>query len=232
MTKLFETTWSTSEPDRFGRALLVAFGIEVVLIFMLASQSPPSAPVAPQVVKLQMLPPAPVEHAKPPPPQPQPPTPQPAVPMTPPVPVPPPLPPKPDHPVMHTKPHPLPPPPKVITAPLPPATVTEAPPPSPEAQQTALSRYTGMLRAIVLSHLEVPDDISSAGITSTCTLRFTVAPDGSILSVGIAGPSGLASVNQAALSALRGSRFPGFLTNMPNHPIEFILPVRVSGDSG
>ncbi len=88
-----------------------------------------------------------------------------------------------------------------------------------------------MLRGIVLSHLEVPDEITESGLTSTSVLRFTVAPDGTITYAGISSPSGINVVNKAAMAALRASHFPAFIAGMPDHKLDFTLPVRVSGEA-
>jgi len=108
--------------------------------------------------------------------------------------------------------------------------VTAAPPISPIAQESAMSRYTGMVRAIVLGNLVVPQQLIDSGLDGDCVLQFTLAPDGTILSVTLLTPSGMQSVNDAALDALRSSRLPAFLPDMPAGPHVFTLPVHVAGD--
>jgi protein TonB len=227
-----------SAPDGFGRAFLLAAVIESLALgaFFLAPKPPATVP--PAVVQLQVLAPAPVPVAKPPPPKPPPPLPKPVpappVPVAPPIPLPPP-PPVPHHTVarhiirhiVHTPPPPkaAPPPP----TPLPLAPVTAAPPISPIAEQTAMSRYIGEVRGIVQANLIVPQQLIDGGLESDCVLAFTVAPDGTILSVTVLTPSGFKSVNEAAIDALRSSRLPAFLPGMPAGAHEFTLPVHVSG---
>ncbi len=225
----------TSEPDRFGRAVLAAAVLEIFAVAGLFLLPKPAPVVPPSVVQLQVLAPAPVPVAKPPPPKPPPPLPKPA--PAPPLPVAPPLPPPPPvahrtvarriiHHIVHTPPPPQAPPP----VPEPPAPVTAAPPVSPLAEQSAMSRYISEVRAIVQGNLEVPQQLIDEDLSSTCVLEFTVGPDGTLLSVSVVSPSGIAAVNQAALDALRGSRLPAFLAGMPAGPHSFTLPVHESGD--
>jgi protein TonB len=156
------------------------------------------------------------------------------MPVAPPLPIPPP-PPLPNHPTEHRViRHQVytPPPPAVPTPPdMPPAPVTTAPPPStPPVNPTAMARYTGELRAIVLSNLIVPAQLSVSGLSGDCVLRFTLSPSGEILSAEVMTPAGLAAVNEAALNALRASRFPAFIAGMPTGDHSFTLPVHVSGE--
>jgi protein TonB len=230
-----------SEPDRFGRAFLVALALELALFAAFAFAPRPAPPVAPATVQLKIIaPPAPVAAVKPPPPvpppplPPPPPVPTPPMPVAPPLPIPPP-PPLPNHPTEHRIiRHQVytPPPPAVQPPPdLPPAPQTAAPPPiAPPVNPTAMARYTGELRTIVLSNLIVPAQLTVSGLSSDCVLRFTLSPDGEILSAEIATPSGLASVNEAALNALRASHFPAFIAGMPAGDHSFTLPVHVSGE--
>jgi len=227
-----------SEPDRFGRAFLVALAVEIALFAAFTLAPRPAPTVAPATVQLKIVaPPAPVAAVKPPPPvptpplPPPPPVPTPPMPVAPPLPIPPP-PPLPNHPTEHrvirhqvyTPPQPAQPPPPP-DAPL--ATETKAPPPTPQVNPTAMARYTGTLRAIVLSNLIVPAQLSVSGLSGDCVLRFTLSPDGEILSAQVVTPSGLAVVNEAALNALRASRFPAFIAGMPTTDHSFTLPVHV-----
>jgi protein TonB len=224
----------------FGRAFLAAAVIEMVAISMIFLAPKPPPPVPAAVVQLQIVAPAPVPVAKPPPPKPPPPLPEPVStppqPVAPPRPLPPP-PPAPHHNVarhvirhiVHTPPpppQPAPPPP----TPLPPAPVTAAPPISPIAEQTALSRYVGEVRGIVEANLIVPQQLIDGGLESDCVLAFTLAPDGTILSVTIVTPSGFNSVNEAAIDALRSSHLPPFLPGMPPGDHRFTMPIHVSGE--
>jgi len=114
--------------------------------------------------------------------------------------------------------------------PLPPAPVSAAPPISPIAEQTALSRYISELRGIVQANLVVPQQLIDDGLESDCVLEFTLAPDGTILSVTVLTPSGFKSVNEAAVDALRSAHLPAFLPGMPTGTHSFTLPVHVSGE--
>ena len=95
-----------------------------------------------------------------------------------------------------------------------------------------MSRYIGLVRAIVLGNLVVPQLLIDAGLEGDCVLEFTLSPDGSLLSARVIRPSGITSVNNAALDALRQSALPAFLPGMPAGPHSFTLPVHVAGDSG
>jgi protein TonB len=224
-----------SEPDRFGRAFLLAAALEILALLAIAHLPKPKPPVPPSTVQIHVVKPAPkavVAKPKPPPPKPPPPVPVPPQPVTPPLPAPPP--PQPHHPVVHRVIHHVvhTPPPPPVPVPQPPAPVapeTAAPPPSPIAEQTVMSHYIGEVRAIVQGNLIVPQVLVSAGLAGRCVLEFTVAPDGTLLSASILTPSGLHAVNEAAMDALRSSRLPAFLKGMPAGPHAFTLPVRVSG---
>ncbi len=225
------------EPDRFGRAFLAALALEglAILVFAFAPQPPPVPPAV--IVQVHVLQPAPVPVAKPPPPIPPPPTPPPPVP-TPPVPVTPPLPlppppPKPaDHPahVRHVVKPPPPPPPATPPIQAPAAPITAAPAVSNVAADSALSRYIGEISAIIRANLHVPERLIQAGLSGTTRLQFTVAPNGELVSAYIIGPSGISAADDAAMAALRASRFPAFLAGMPDGPHVFTVPIRVSGE--
>ncbi len=124
------------------------------------------------------------------------------------------------------KPPPVPPPPLPKPPPVP---VPPTPIAPPVINESAMSHYIGQVRGIVLSNLQVPEQLIQAGLEGDCVLQFTLAPDGSILSVSVITPSGLRAVNEAALNALRSSHFPAFLPGMPTGPHTFILPVHESG---
>lgn len=209
----------------------MAVGLEAaaLAVFMLAP--PPAAPIPPAIVQLKVLaPPAPKPLVKPalPKPVPPPPVPVPVVPQR----VPPPPPPRP-HAAHHVLQHVVhtPPPMPVPPQPTPPAPQPAAPPPSPVAADTAMSRYTGLLRALVLQNLQVPQELIESGEAANCTLEFTLAPDGTLLSVQVLTSSGMSIADQAAMDALRASRLPAFLPGMPTGAHIFILPVHLAGDS-
>jgi protein TonB len=226
-----QLTHFTSEPDRFGRAFFMAAAIEIIAIAALAfaPRTPPTVP--PSTLKLQIVAVAPAPVAKPTPPKPVPTPPQPPQPVAPPQPLPPP--PKVNHPQARPHPRPVvhtPPPEPTPPLPAPPAPETAAPPPSPQAEETLMSHYIGEVRALVLENLVVPQQLIDAGLEGDCVLQFTLAPDGKLLSVSLDTPSGLKSVNEAAMDALRATHLPAFLPGMPGGPHSFTLPVHVSGD--
>jgi len=95
-----------------------------------------------------------------------------------------------------------------------------------------MTRYAAAIHSIVYSNLQVPDQIAESGLSGNCTLQFTVAPDGTVLDVEVIDPAGLASVNQAALDALRGSRLPPFTAGMPAGPHVFTMVVHVDANGG
>ncbi len=208
---------------------MIAAVLEVLALAGLLLAPQPPTPVPPAIVQLRVLAPAPTPRAKPAPPKPIPPKPAPIIPVTPPRPAPPPPRPRAAHhipkPIFRAPPPPAPAPP--ITAP--PAPVTAAPPISPQAAQSAMSRYVGEVRALVEANLIVPQSIIDAGLEGDCTLVFTLSPDGTLLSAGILTPSGLNAVDAAALAALRASTLPPFLPGMPSGPHSFTLPVHVAG---
>jgi protein TonB len=116
--------------------------------------------------------------------------------------------------------------------PEPPAPVSAAPPPAPTVNEDAMTRYAAAIHSIVYSNLQVPDQIAESGLSGNCTLQFTVAPDGTLLDVEVIDQAGLASVNQAALDALRGSRLPPFTAGMPTGPHVFTMVVHVDANGG
>jgi TonB family protein len=242
----FMANSNAAEPDKFGPALLFVAAIEIAAIFLFTFKLPEqTTPVQPSVIKLQIIAPAPTPKAPTPPPKPPPvptpktptPPPLPKAVQPPPLPIPPPR--QPNHPtvrshprpVIHSQPRPpapaTPPPPTPV---LPQAPVSAAPPPTPEQQQSAIARYTGLVRSIVLSHLVVPQQMIDNGFEGTCTLHFTLAPDGTLESVSIETASGFEQANEAAITALRASHMPAFLSGMPKHAQDFTLPVTVSGN--
>jgi len=217
---------------------LIALAIEAILVIAITRLPKPQPPVPAATVQIRVLQPAPTPVAPKPPPVPPPPLPKPPpvpvppTPIAPPLPTPPPPQPHPPttHRVIRPVTHPPPPPPQPIPpVPTPPAPVAAAPPAPPVINESAMSHYIGQVRGIVLSNLQVPEQLIQAGLEGDCVLQFTLAPDGSILSVSVITPSGLRAVNEAALNALRSSHFPAFLPGMPTGPHTFILPVHESG---
>jgi protein TonB len=59
------------------------------------------------------------------------------------------------------------------------------------------------LVAAIQHQLRYPDDARRRGLTGTTLLRFTLLPDGGIEAIALQGSSGAASLDEAALAALR-----------------------------
>lgn len=221
---------------------------ETVMIRMVEVGPPKRIPLPPQPVRPPPpLPqPPPPQPQPPPPPKPPPPLPHPPPPVPvpapavipkppPPVPLPWPHPPRhvrpKRHPVHHVtrRPVPHPPPPAAPPVEAPAAHRIAAPPPTPAEIHSALAHYAGIMRSVILGNLVVPDSLRNLGASGTATVEFRVAPDGRILWVKLLRGSDYAAVNRAASTAVKISHFPGFLAKMPQHPITFVIPVRVSG---
>lgn len=229
--------------SRFGWALTLAFALELgglITVIMMPTRHPPRI-VKPVTMAIHMvkpgppktlpLPPRPVHPPKPPatslPALPKPPPPLPHHPRVavhhrpPPKPVP--LMPR------RTVARPTPPQPTPPPTPAPPAPAEMAPPPSPAAIQTAEARYVGIVRGIILGNLTVPSGLRNLGASGTATIAFKVTPGGRILWTRIIRRSAYQSANGAARLAVEQSHFPHFLKKMPDHPIVFEIPIRVSG---
>lgn len=92
-----------------------------------------------------------------------------------------------------------------------------------------MSRYTGIMRGIILGNVHVPASLRALGASGAAVVRFEVAPDGSILWVKIIKGSSYPAATRAARAAVQRSGFPKFLAHMPDHPQIFQIRIHVSG---
>ncbi|AYC34856.1 energy transducer TonB [Pseudomonas cavernae] len=214
--------------SRYGVSLAVVLGLHLGLALWALYWHPQAAPVelppAAMLIELAPLPPAAPKPAPPPPPvQPQEPEPQPKLIEAPkpkialapkPKPKPKPQPPKPVEP----KPQPEQPPQEI--APAPPAK-TESQPAAPQlAAVSAPSKAKETWQSKLLGHLarykRYPDDARRRGFEGVTKVRFRVDGDGKVLSVGLAGSSGSASLDRATLAMIRRAQ------PLPKPPAELL----------
>ncbi|HQT87229.1 MAG TPA: energy transducer TonB [Acidiphilium sp.] len=218
-----------AQQGRFGWALASALLVQAVLLLVFLHFANEVGPVLAKhksVMKIHVIaPPPPKPIPKPPPPKPLPPPPPKVV--TPPKPPPPP-PPKPiprpkPRPIVHPKPVPH------VAAPPPPP----PPPPQPQisaAQQAdATELYAARVHAAVQDDLHVPEQVAMMHLRGITTLAITIAPSGALLGVSVARSSGAPPIDQAALAAVRATRFPPFTAKMPHHAVTFDLQVKLRG---
>lgn len=238
-------------PERgtFGIALVAALVLEIgavaALAFMPASPPPEAPEVAPvHIHAAAVTPPPEPPPPEPPPPEPPPPEPPPPEPPPPQAPPPEPPPPEPAPPVPEPPPPPPKAPPRQVTPPrhapeprpaAPAAPAVEAPPPTPtapavsaatEASVTAI--YAAALRARVQANLIVPSAVRLLGASGISRVAIRLAPSGTLLGVTLTGPSGNEDIDEAALKSVRGSQFPAFSPEMPQHVMTFTLTVRIT----
>ncbi|MHB1302116.1 MAG: cell envelope integrity protein TolA [Acidiphilium sp.] len=219
--------------DRFGIALAAALMVEAVLAVAVMRFAPQAAPVATHkkdVVKIHMeAPPKPL----PPPPKPMPPPPQPMLPP-PPLPVAPPKPPPPK-PIPRPKPRPLPRKPVPHVAPPRPQPPPPPPPPPPQPAvsaaeiESATARYAGMVHQSVQADLRVPRLVEMMHLRGIATVSIRIAPSGTLLGVSIVRSSGAPPIDRAAIASVRATSFPPFYGDMPHHPLDFVLQVKLRG---
>ena len=220
-------------------AILVALVVELALgAAVIRFAARPGAVVAPHPtrVRLTMLapkpkpkppapkPPPPKPKPPPPPPKPKPPPPKPA-PPPPPLPPPPKAPPPP-RPKPRPRPRPTPPRPHITRPPPPPPAPVQAAP-SAATVASAMMRYAAELNGRVQAGLVVPEDVRMMHLSGHAVVAIRVAPDGQLLGVSIARSSGVGPIDRAALAAVRATRLPAFIGDMPRHPVTFDLTVRL-----
>lgn len=214
------------------RSLLVALVIEMLIILGLVMKFPakPDLP-KPVTVQIHMVAPPPQPVAPPSPPKPPLPSVQKIEPLPPKPVAPPPKPAR--HPVEPVKPHPrqqqpvphmthIPPSPSL------PALAPKTPAPITVADAGLMDKYVALVRAVVQSNLQIPPQLLALQESGACTLKFTLAPDGQVLSVEITRSSGINLVDQTALNALKRSNLPSFLAGMPQAAHSFSIIVSVS----
>ncbi len=91
----------------------------------------------------------------------------------------------------------------------------------------------GAAAAIRAADQSVPPALAQLGVSGTCLIRITVAPDGSVISASIARSSGIPLIDQTALQHAMQAHLSAFNSQMPNTPQEFLIPVEIDAtDSG
>ena len=219
------------ERDLFARALGAALIVEILFVIGVvhfANQAGPVADHQPRIMKIQMMAPQPKPRPLPKPPKPMPPLPKPLPP--PPLPMAPPKPPPPT-----PIPRPLPKPrPIAHPQPVKPIPHVATPKPQPPPQQPAVSaaeqenateRYAALVHQSVQDDLRVPRQVAMMRLHGITTVAIRVAPSGALLGDSILRSSGFPPIDNAALAAVRATRFPPFSAKMPHHPITFTLRV-------
>lgn len=204
--------------DRFGIALAAALVVEAVLAVAVMRFAPQAAPVAnhkKDVVKIHM--------EAPPKPPPQPMLPPPPLPVAPPKPPPKPIP--------RPKPRPL--PRKPVPHVAPPRPSPPPPPPQPAVSaaeiESATARYAGMVHQAVQADLQVPRLVEMMHLRGIATVSIRIAPSGTLLGVSIVRSSGAPPIDRAAIALVRATSFPPFSGDMPHHPLDFVLQVKLRG---
>jgi protein TonB len=226
------------EPDRFGFALVAALLVEAAatLAFVhFANQPGPVANHRPRIMKIQMM--APPPKPLPPPPKPMPPPPKPLppppLPVAPPKPLPPPPPPKPiprpvPRPIPRPIPHPMKPVPHIaVPRPQPPPPPPVQPAVSAAEVESATARYAALVHSSVQADLRVPEMVQMMHLRGVTTVSITIAPSGALVGVSVLRSSGAPPIDQAALAAVRATRFPPFSGKMPHHAVSFTLQVKL-----
>ncbi|MCR9152429.1 MAG: energy transducer TonB, partial [Rhodobacteraceae bacterium] len=95
------------------------------------------------------------------------------------------------------------------------------------ARAALLADWAGAIRARVERRKAYPRAARAARATGTVLLRMTVAADGTLLSAGVAQPSGHAALDRAALEALSGAgRLPAAPAGLDRARQVFTLPLR------
>ncbi|WP_343079432.1 energy transducer TonB [Ostreiculturibacter nitratireducens] len=96
-------------------------------------------------------------------------------------------------------------------------------------RNSLMAQWAGQIRSRVERRKAYPRAAQVQGLTGTVTLRLTVAPDGRIVSYGIAQSSGHALLDEAALVAVaRAGRFPAAPEGLGGQAQSFTLPVTFS----
>jgi len=204
-------------------AILVALVVELALgAAVIRFAARPGAVVAPHPTRVRLTMLAPKPKPKPPAPKPPPPKPKPPPPPLPP----PPKAPPPPRPKPRPRPRPTPPRPHIARPPPPPPAPVQAAP-SAAAVASATMRYAAALNARVQAGLVVPEDVRMMQLSGRAVVAIRVAPDGQLLGVSIARSSGIGPIDRAALAAVRATRLPAFIGDMPRHPVTFDLTVRL-----
>lgn len=232
--------WQPSELG-FFRSAASAIVVCVALIFAVTFLNPGEHPKPPQIVTQARM----VQLPPPPPPPPQ--IVQPPEPLEPP-PIKPPEapvqakiqvkkpPPKVVHhvvkrppPPQHVEPRPdLPPPP-----PNTPVATTPPPPSAPPVERTSgVGPYGRGLHDKIQSNVEIPPAVSQLQLDGTVVIAFVVSPSGAVSGVHVVRSSGNRLIDAAAVTAVKGTRYPPFGPDMPTHALPFTVPIEINGAGG
>ncbi|MCE0504017.1 energy transducer TonB [Roseivivax sp. GX 12232] len=95
------------------------------------------------------------------------------------------------------------------------------------ARQSLTARWGGQVRASVERRKRYPG--GARGVTGTATVRLTVTRAGRLQAVGLAGSSGDAALDRAALEAVRRASFPAAPEGLTQASYTFTLPIRFNG---
>lgn len=190
------------EPIAFIVSCLIGAGlVYAVNTISMQRTVPKPSPVTVRLMELPEIPPPPKLEPKPvePPPRarPQPPIPQPPVPQieaVPPLPMPAPAP------VVEVPP---PAPKPVVQLPPQPAPVVQAPRSNPVAE----GAYQAKARSVIERNKHYPDDALQMGMTGNVVIVYVIDRDGRLVRAEIERSSGHSLLDQAALRAVRRSRF-------------------------
>jgi protein TonB len=224
------------KPDELGlpKATVIALVLVAVIVAFCLYASGMMAPKPPmqviQVTQAQL-----VTLPKPTPPPPPkvvpPPKPLPAI-IPKPLPVPSKIvvatkPPPPIHHIYKPIPHPVaphPPTPQVAQPPAPPA--------APVQNTSGVPVYGSAMHAILQANQDVPQALKALGVSGTCYVEITVAPDGHPISAKIYKSSGVPLIDQTALDHAMGANYGAFNANMPAGNLSFIVPIEIDAEDG
>lgn len=92
------------------------------------------------------------------------------------------------------------------------------------ARASVLASYNQRVRAALMSRHSFP--AGGAGQRGTVTVSFTVGRGGQVLSSRMAGSSGVAAFDAAAMAMVRGGGFPPIPAEIPYASVPFTIPVR------
>jgi protein TonB len=221
------------KPDELGLPKATALALVLVAVIVtfclyasgvLPAKPPPQA-IQVTVAQLVTLP----KPTPPPPPKVvPPPKPLPAV-----IPKPPPVPskivvatkpPPPVHHIYKPIPHPVAPHPPTPTPPL-------KQPPAPPVQNTSgVPIYGSQMHAILQANQDVPQALKQLGVSGTCYVEITVAPDGHPISAKIYKSSGVPLIDQTALDHAMSASYGAFNANMPSGDLSFIVPIEIDAE--
>jgi protein TonB len=94
--------------------------------------------------------------------------------------------------------------------------------PAPEVSKN----WEAALSAWLAAHRRYPAAARRDGVEGRVVLRITVARDGRVTGLVLAGPSGSEILDQAAMAVLRGAVVPPFPAGMPQDSVIVTVPLR------